>query len=125
MTRRDQHPRPGESPAFAIEVRSMTTLSIDDVPGHPDFRPLSGIAGIRHELRYASSANFVGRDLYSPFDCAWLHREGAAALERAVVGLRDRAPQLTLLVLDALRPQRVQERLWQSLEGTGLQIYLA
>ena len=100
-------------------------LGIEDVPAHPHFRALRDIPGIRHSLRYATADNFVGRDLYSPFDCAWLHREGAEALERAVAALRERAPHLTLLVLDALRPQRVQERLWASLEGTGLQIYLA
>lgn len=101
------------------------TLPIEEVPGHPEFRALRDIPGIRHELRYASADNFVGRDLYAPFDCAWLHRDGAEALLRAVEGLRERAPHLTLLVLDALRPQRVQERLWASLAGTGLQVYLA
>ena len=100
-------------------------VRIETIPGHADFTALAGIRGIRHELRYASPDNFVGRDLYSPFDCAWLHRNGAAALERAVDALAARAPSLSLLVLDALRPQRVQERMWAALEGTGLQIYLA
>lgn len=100
-------------------------IGIEAVPGHADFRALRDIPGVRHDLRYATPANFVGRDLYSPFDCAWLHRDGAAALERAVAQLRRRDPALTLLVLDALRPQRVQERMWAALDGTGLQIYLA
>ena len=100
-------------------------MKIDEVPGHPDFRALADIPGIRHELRYATAKNFVGRDLYAPFDCAWLHREGAAALERARDALAATRPDLALLVLDALRPQRVQERLWAELEGTGLQVYLA
>ena len=101
------------------------TLPIESVPGHADFRPLSSVGGIRVELRYATPDNFVGRDLYSPLDCAWLHRDGAAALERAVAALRARRPELSLLVLDALRPQRVQERLWAALEGTQLTQYLA
>jgi zinc D-Ala-D-Ala dipeptidase len=100
-------------------------LSIESIPGDPDFRPLRDIAGIRVDLRYASSDNFVGADMYSPFDCAWLHRDGAAALERAVAALAATAPALSLLVLDAVRPQRVQERMWQALEGTGLTEYLA
>src|SRR3954468_20359722 len=102
-----------------------TPISIDQVPAHREFIALRDIPGIRHELRYATPDNFVGRDLYSPFDCAWLHREGAEALGRARDALAIRHPELSLLVLDALRPQRVQERLWASLEGTGLQIYLA
>ncbi|MEO5694146.1 MAG: M15 family metallopeptidase [Usitatibacter sp.] len=100
-------------------------LSIESIPGHQDFRALSGVRGIRHELRYATTNNFVGADMYSPFDCAWLHREGAARLEEAVAGLAAREPELTLLVLDALRPQRVQERMWKKLEGSGLTMYLA
>ena len=101
------------------------TLPIESLGDHPDFRPLAGITGIRVDLRYAGSDNFVGRDLYSPFDCAWLHRHAAERLEEAARRLAAARPDLTLLVLDALRPQRVQERMWQALEGTGLTQYLA
>jgi len=102
-----------------------STLSIESIPGHPDFRALSSVPRIRHELRYATSDNFVGADMYSPFDCAWLHRDAAQALEAAAATLSQRDPALSLLVLDALRPQRVQERMWKKLEGTGLTSYLA
>jgi D-alanyl-D-alanine dipeptidase len=101
------------------------TVASEDIAGSPEFRHLSTIAGIAIELRYATPNNFVGRDLYSPFDCAWLHRDAAAALEKVVAYLAERRPGCTPLVLDALRPQRVQEQLWASLEGTGLQMYLA
>jgi D-alanyl-D-alanine dipeptidase len=101
------------------------TLRNEDVPSSPDFRHLSTIAGIGIELRYATPNNFVGRDLYSPHDCAWLHRDAAAALEKAVAWLVSRRPGHTLLVLDALRPQRVQQQLWDALQGTDLLGYLA
>jgi len=101
------------------------TLASEDVAGSPDFRHLDSIAGIRVDLRYASADNFVGRDLYSPFDCAWLHVQAAAALERVVAWLAARRPDLTVLVLDALRPQRVQQQLWDTLAGTDLRLYLA
>jgi len=103
----------------------MPTLASEDVAGSPDFRHLSSIAGIRVDLRYAGADNFVGRDLYSPFDCAWLHVQAAEALERVVAWLAARRPDLTPLVLDALRPQRVQQQLWDALEGTDLRLYLA
>ncbi len=86
---------------------------------------MSSIVGIEIDLRYASAQNFVGRDLYSPLDCAWLHRVAAQGLETANVWLKTQRTDLRFLVLDAMRPQRVQEQLWQSLEGTGLQMYLA
>jgi len=100
-------------------------LASEDVAASAEFRHLDSIAGIRVDLRYASSNNFVGRDLYAPYDCAWLHVQAADALERVVAWLRVRRPDLTPLVLDALRPQRVQQQLWDALEGTGLRLYLA
>lgn len=100
-------------------------VASEDIAGSPEFRHLSSIAGIAVDLRYATSNNFVGRDLYSSFDCAWLHRDAAAALENVVAWLARERPGYTALVLDALRPQRVQEQLWNALEGTGLQMYLA
>ena len=103
----------------------MNTIASEDVAGHPAFRHLSTIAGIAVDLRYATPNNFVGRDLYSPYDCAWLHRDAAAALERVVAWLKERRPDCTPLVLDALRPQRVQQQLWDALAGTDLQMYLA
>jgi D-alanyl-D-alanine dipeptidase len=112
-------------PAADTAAESQRTLPIESLPGHPDFKPLAGIPGIRVDLRYASPDNFVGFDLYSPFDCAWLHHEGATRLQAAATELARRRGDLELVVLDALRPQRVQERLWKKLEGTGLEIYLA
>lgn len=100
-------------------------VASEDIAGSAEFRHLSSISGIAIDLRYATPNNFVGRDLYSPFDCAWLHRDAAAALERVVAWLAERRPGYTALVLDALRPQRVQQQLWDALDGTGLQMYLA
>ena len=101
------------------------TVASEDIAASPEFRHLDSIDGIRVDLRYASDNNFVGRDLYSPYDCAWLHVQAAEALERVVAWLKGRRPDLTPLVLDALRPQRVQQQLWDALAGTGLRLYLA
>ena len=101
------------------------TLPIESLVDHPHFRRLADIPGIRYDLRYAGRDNFVGADLDSPFDCAWLHRDAAQRLEEAVARLASSRPDLQLLVLDALRPQRVQERMWKALEGTDLTQYLA
>lgn len=109
---------------MSLDVPGAVVAS-EDIAASPEFRHLSTIAGIRVDLRYASANNFVGRDLYSPYDCAWLHRDAAAALEQVVTYLAERAPGHTALVLDALRPQRVQQQLWDALAGTGLQMYLA
>ena len=104
---------------------SVASLQLEAVGSDPQFRHLSSIAGIAVDLRYATPDNFVGRDLYSPIDCAWLHRDAAAALEQAVAWLAAKRPDHHLLVLDALRPQRVQQQLWDALQGTELLGYIA
>ena len=101
------------------------TQPIESISSNPDFRPLTSIKGISVDLRYASENNFVGRDLYSPRDCAWLHQQAAEGLEKTVVWLAAKRTNLRVLVLDALRPQRVQEQLWEALQGTDLLGYLA
>ncbi len=101
------------------------TLSIESIATHPDFRRLDLIEDIAIELRYATTDNFVGSDMYAGYDCAWLHRDAADALIQVTRTLRAIRPDLRLLVLDALRPQRVQELMWNSLAGTDLRQYLA
>lgn len=103
----------------------MLTVNSEGVASCPEFRRLSDIAGIAVELRYATPDNFFGKDLYQGLDCAWLHRDAAAALELSVAWLAEYRPGATLLILDALRPQRVQEQLWEALQGTDLIGYIA
>jgi len=100
-------------------------MRCEDIASHPDFRRLSSIADLAVDLRYAGRRNFVGRDLYGTLDCGWLHRLAAVGLERAVTQLGHEAPGHRLLVLDALRPHRVQVQLWDHLDGTGLRQYVA
>ncbi|MEJ5999883.1 M15 family metallopeptidase [Paucibacter soli] len=104
----------------------MTTMiACEDIAGHPDFRTLLSLDGVDVDLRYASPDNFVGRDVYGGLDCAYLRREAAAALLHAAQWLARQRPGYRLRVLDALRPQRVQEALYAELAGTPLAQYLA
>ena len=57
------------------------TVASEDIAGSPEFRHLTSIDGIAIDLRYATPNNFVGRDLYSPFDsrrCQWFCRRRSA-----------------------------------------------
>lgn len=100
-------------------------MRCEDIATHPDFRHLSTVEGVRVDLRYVGPRNFVGRDLYGELDCAYLHRLAAEGLARAAAQLAVLAPGHCLLVLDALRPHRVQVELWEFLDGTGLRQYVA
>ena len=100
-------------------------MRCEEIASHPAFRHLSTIEHVAVDLRYAGTNNFVGRNLYGAQDCAWLHQLAAAGLELAAALLAREAPGHRLLVLDALRPQRVQVQLWDHLEGTDLRQYVA
>ena len=103
----------------------MPPVRCEDIAQHADFRRLASLRGVAHDLRYASSNNFAGRVLYRGLDCAWLRREAAAGLEAAAAWLAQARPGFGLLVLDALRPQRVQEAIWAEVAGTPAQAYFA
>lgn len=100
-------------------------MRCEDIASHPDFRHLPSLPGLAVDLRYAGEDNFVGHNLYGSMDCAWLHHLAARGLEGAVALLAGEAPGHRLLVLDALRPHRVQILLWDHLEGTDLRQYVA
>jgi D-alanyl-D-alanine dipeptidase len=109
---------PGSSAASAW-------IACEDIAKHPDFVSLLSLSGIDLDLRYATRDNFVGRALYGGLDCNYLRREAAAGLQAAADWIARRRPGYRLRVLDALRPQRVQEALWAELAGTPLELYLA
>lgn len=106
-------------------MKPSNPVSAEHIATHPDFRPLAGLSGVAFDLRYASTNNFAGRVLYTGLDCAWIRREAAAGLEAAAAWLARARPGYTLLVLDALRPQRVQEAIWADVAGTPAQDYFA
>lgn len=113
------------SSSEVLLAEAVPAIPCEQIAGHDDFRHLTTISGIAIDLRYATANNFAGRDLYTPLDCAWLHRDAATALASAAAWLATQRDGTRLLVLDALRPQRVQEALWAALQGTPLRGYLA
>jgi D-alanyl-D-alanine dipeptidase len=106
-------------------MSAMPPIRVEDIAAHPAFRRLDGIDGIAIDLRYAGTDNFDGRVLYAGIDCAWLRSEAAAGLEAAAAWLARTHPGLRLVVLDALRPQRVQEAIWRDVAGTPAAHYFA
>ncbi len=102
-------------------------ISCESIATNPNFRSLAELEHLRLDLRYASAANFMDRDMYSPLDCAWAHRDAVEGLKLAMAWLARQTLHRSahLCVLDALRPQRVQEAMWAALQGTPLTEYLA
>ena len=108
------------APAFFLSM-----IHVEQIADHPDFKPLSGLKAVAHELRYATPHNFAGRVLYPDLDCAWLRREAADGLVSAAEWLARERPGYRLMVLDALRPHRVQEAIWENVAGTPMAEYFA
>lgn len=77
------------------------------------------------DLKYAKAANFMGEAVYGDFDCAYLRPEAARKLAKANQILRARHPELRLLVADALRPRRIQAKMWAYVVNTPQQRYVA
>lgn len=100
-------------------------IRCEDIATHPQFTPLSSLRGVAIDLRYASADNFTHRVLYRGLDCAWLRVEAADGVQRAADWLREQRPEWRLCVLDALRPQRVQEAIWADFGATPLAGYFA
>jgi D-alanyl-D-alanine dipeptidase len=100
-------------------------IRVEDIAADGAFCHLGTLAGVPYDLRYASDNNFAGRNLYGALDCAWLRREAAQGLQAAAAWLAAHRPDWRILVLDALRPQRVQEAIWHSVAGTVAQEYFA
>ncbi len=100
-------------------------IRVEDIAVDPQFRRLATLRGVQHDLRYASRNNFAGVELYRGMDCAWLRVEAAQGLEAAAEWLTQQRPGWQLVVLDALRPQRVQEAIWADVAGTAMEHYFA
>jgi zinc D-Ala-D-Ala dipeptidase len=91
----------------------------------PEFDDVSDLANVRVDLRYGSTNNILGRDVYGAYGRALLHREAGAMFRRASALLAERHPGLTFIIFDSLRPQAAQEAFWALVAGTPQQPYFA
>jgi zinc D-Ala-D-Ala dipeptidase len=100
-------------------------MRVEDIANNPAFCRLRNLPEVAFDLRYVGTHNFAGRSLYGELDCAWLRLEAANGLKQAAAWLLQHHPDWRLLVLDALRPQRVQEAIWRDVVGTPMAAYFA
>lgn len=99
--------------------------SLNFVLASSEFVELQPARDLKIDLRYASQNNFCGRNLYGPFNRAFLHKTSAEMLSAARGELARRAPGFSFVIFDALRPQSVQKILWSLVVGTEGQKYFA
>jgi len=90
----------------------------------PDYVDVSRYA-LQLDIRYATTNNFTGKNLYGDFRACFLHREAAGKLQNAVKNLNQSRPGWKFLVFDCLRPRSVQKILYAAVAGTSKQSYVA
>jgi D-alanyl-D-alanine dipeptidase len=67
------------------------------------------------ELKYSTTDNFVGKDVYGDLTRAYMQPMAAKKLASASKYLQEHHPDLRLLVYDAARPRTAQWNLWNAL----------
>jgi len=72
---------------------------------------------IEAELKYSTTDNFIGKDVYGELENAYLQPEMAKRLKQASTLLKQSHPGYKLLVYDAARPNSAQYALWDALDN--------
>lgn len=109
-----------ETESIAIEIKD----SIPTPPGKLESELIAAglvniadvIPGIRVELMYSTTNNFMGKDMYGDLTNAYLQADVAEKLKKAESLLKSKDSSLTLLVYDGVRPLQIQQLMWDSLD---------
>ncbi|NLG17640.1 MAG: M15 family metallopeptidase [Fibrobacter sp.] len=80
---------------------------------------------IEVELKYADSTNFMGKAVYGNLKRCFLRPGAAMKLAEANRFLKRLRPELSLLVVDGLRPRAIQKIMWDHVKDTPMQRYVA
>ena len=88
-----------------------------------DIRTLN--SDILVDLKYSTTDNFVGVDMYGDLEIAYFEHDFALKIAEAQRILQERHPEYTLLIYDAARPISVQRAMRKCVEGTELENFVA
>ena len=91
--------------------------------GLVDIKTLDKEIGV--ELKYATTDNFVGKNMYGSLTRAYLVPSFAKRVINAQKILRKRFPKYNLHIYDAARPISVQRTMRRMVEGTPMQDFVA
>jgi zinc D-Ala-D-Ala dipeptidase len=68
------------------------------------------------DLKYSSTDNFVGIDMYGDLEKAYFQPDVAKKLKKAYNYLQEEDSMLTLLIFDAVRPVFIQQKMWDTMK---------
>lgn len=90
-----------------------------------DFKEIEGLEHVVVDLKYATSDNFLGENVYGKFNRAFLHPHAYEKLLLARTELQSLNPGYKLIIFDALRPFSIHLKLFEKVRGTPEEIYVA
>jgi zinc D-Ala-D-Ala dipeptidase len=97
-----------EKPLSQIELRMIEH-------GLVDIQELD--SSIVVELKYATSDNFLGRDVYEGMQRAYLQPDVAQMLIKSQNFLKSIESEYSIIVFDAARPRHIQQRMWDAVDA--------
>ena len=104
---------PGEISADVTDTaRSLIEVQMESI-GLVDVASVDSTLLV--DLRYSTTNNFTGRDLYGDLNRCYLQKDVAEKLAKAQAELRRRFPYYGLLVFDGARPVSIQRYMWDSI----------
>lgn len=104
-------PKPLASPD-SVSVSELEQALIDQ--GLSNVKDI--IPDIKVDLKYSTTDNFFGQDVYGELTEAYLQPIVAEQLKKAQEMLQAENPDYTLLIYDGVRPRSVQQILWDNLD---------
>ena len=80
---------------------------------------------IQVDLKYSSTDNFMGVNMYGDLHKAYLRPEIAQMVVNAQKYLKEINPEYTLVIYDAARPLSAQRMMYEKVQGTKFSQYVA
>lgn len=77
------------------------------------------------DLKYSGTDNFMGINMYGELNKAYLRPEIAEKLVQAQRLLREKSKDYTLVIYDAARPLSAQKMMFDKVQGTAFEQYVA
>jgi zinc D-Ala-D-Ala dipeptidase len=103
----------------------MVREALEEAERSGTFVDCSRLSSVNVDLRYGTTNNLLGQDVYGGYQKVLLHPLAAQKFQLANDILAAERPNLRFLVFDALRPQRAQEAFWSIVAGTPQETYFA
>jgi len=99
------------------QVLSLDTSYVEFIFKSYDLVNIKSLdSSIKVNLMYADTINFLKYNLYDGLRNAYFNCETALRIASAQYYLKEINPDLSLLILDASRPQHIQQMMWDSLK---------